>query len=582
MKRLILSILTAASLCAHAQPDIIRIGVLAKRGTERCLEKWGPTADYLTEHIPEHRFEIVPLNFQEIFIAAENESVNFILTNPSIYVELDVRFKAMRIATLNNLGPLGNPCSVFGGVILFRKDRIAEPTWNDLRKKRIAAVDPASFGGWLTALREIKGNGLRPDRHFTVDFLGTHDAVVYAVRDGQADGGVVRTDTLERMAAEGKIKLTDFSILPCPGDKYEFHDEFTNLHSTRLYPEWPMARLKSTSNELAQKVAFELMEMPADNPAAKAALCAGWLIPFNYTDVETCLKELQVRPFENYGVVSLGEALRQHWPWVSAFILLMAGLLLALTLAQTSRKRAKESHAFMRSIIDSIPDNLMVLDPDYRILTANRSVRESFGEDPVKACLACHQVSHLSDVPCTGEDDPCPLRVVLETGEPETAIHRHPQKDGTDRYVEVTASPIRNEKGETTSIIEYCRDITGRVLAKQALEESEEYLRTVIETIEAGVLIIRQSDRVILDANPAVIKMSGYPSEQVIGTPCFNILCPASSTACPVLDMNQQVDDSERTMITAGGARMPILKTVKKTVLKGEPVLVESFVDITD
>ena len=47
--------------------------------------------------------------------------------------------------------------------------------------------------------------------------------------------GTVRTDTMERMEAEGKIKISDFKIIN------QMKDNFPFVHSTPLYPEWPIA-----------------------------------------------------------------------------------------------------------------------------------------------------------------------------------------------------------------------------------------------------------------------------------------------------------------------------------------------------
>ncbi|MGD8541586.1 MAG: conotoxin, partial [Desulfobacteraceae bacterium] len=41
------------------EPQQVLIGVLAKRGAERCLEKWSPTADYLSSQIPGKQFVII-------------------------------------------------------------------------------------------------------------------------------------------------------------------------------------------------------------------------------------------------------------------------------------------------------------------------------------------------------------------------------------------------------------------------------------------------------------------------------------------------------------------------------------------
>ena len=56
---------------AWALAEPIVIGVLSHRGDLRTLDTWSPTADYLTESIPEHDFLILPLKFEEIDAAVK-------------------------------------------------------------------------------------------------------------------------------------------------------------------------------------------------------------------------------------------------------------------------------------------------------------------------------------------------------------------------------------------------------------------------------------------------------------------------------------------------------------------------------
>lgn len=101
-------------------------------------------------------------------------------------------------------------------------------------------------------------------------FLGSHPAVVRAVIAGEADIGAVRTDTLERMAAGDEIHVIPSDAAPGLESKFPY------LHSTRLYPEWPFAKLPDTSEELSREVAVALLSMPADSPGAIAAESGGW------------------------------------------------------------------------------------------------------------------------------------------------------------------------------------------------------------------------------------------------------------------------------------------------------------------
>lgn len=71
---------------------------------------------------------------------------------------------------------------------------------------------------------------------------------------------------------------------------------FPFLLSTRLYPEWPIARLRHVPEELSEKVAIALMGMPSDSIAAKSSESSGWTIPLDYHPVHELMKELRVGP----------------------------------------------------------------------------------------------------------------------------------------------------------------------------------------------------------------------------------------------------------------------------------------------
>ncbi|MBC2712760.1 MAG: PhnD/SsuA/transferrin family substrate-binding protein, partial [Desulfosarcina sp.] len=304
----------------------VRIGVLAKRGAERCLEKWSPTADYLSTRIPGKQFVIIPLGYDQVYDAVKFQPFDFILCNPSFYVELETWYGIMRIATLKNLHA-DRPYTRYGGVIFSRKERTDIRTLEDLHGKSFMAVKETSLGGWRAAWREFAAHGIDPYREFkNFHFGGTHDAVVLAVRDGLTDAGTVRTDTLERMQAENKINLSDFFIIPVDSVTV---DDFPFVCSTRMYPEWPIAKMGHTSDELAEAVAIALLQMTPDIPAALAARCAGWTTPLNYQSVNECLRELKVGPYRDLGKITFADVLQNYWYWL---VLITAGFLILINL----------------------------------------------------------------------------------------------------------------------------------------------------------------------------------------------------------------------------------------------------------
>jgi two-component system sensor histidine kinase/response regulator len=322
----------------------MRIGVLAKRGAERCLAKWGATAEYLTAEIPGYSFVICPLGHDEIEVAMERRDVDFVLTNPSLYVGLERFYGASRIVTLRNLHA-GRPHATYAGVIFCSSERNDIRDLRDLIGKTFMAVNEMSFGGWQMAWRELHEHGINPQRRFReLRFGGTHDAVVYAVRDGQVDAGTVRADTLPRMAMEGRIRPEEFRVI---GQRESEPSDLPFPRSTRSYPEWPLAKARHTSDELGQQVAVALMRMSPGSPAAQAARCAGWSIPGNYQAVHECLEQLEIGPYREYGRVTLGAVVRRYWSWVAiAAVFLVLSSIVSVYVTRLNRRlrRALAAH----------------------------------------------------------------------------------------------------------------------------------------------------------------------------------------------------------------------------------------------
>jgi two-component system sensor histidine kinase TtrS len=291
---------------------IVRIGVLAFRGPQICLRRWQPTADYLTTRIEDYQFKIIPYAYQELNRAIKEGEIDFVLTNTGHYVMMEARFGISRIATLQTQAK-ADRSNLFGAVIFTRKDRTDITSLEDLRGKRFMGVTKNGFGGFQMAWRELKSRGIDPFSDFsTLKFSEfPQDNVAYAVRDGQADAGTFRTGMLEYMAAEGRIDLADFKIL-----EPVRYDGFKPMVSTRLYPEWPLTKLKTTDGKLAKKVAIALLSMSENDEAAQLGVYSGWTVPLDYQPVYELFRDLQIGPYAQLGQVSLSKVVQQFGPWI--------------------------------------------------------------------------------------------------------------------------------------------------------------------------------------------------------------------------------------------------------------------------
>ncbi|WP_321368421.1 diguanylate cyclase domain-containing protein [uncultured Desulfuromusa sp.] len=145
----------------------------------------------------------------------------------------------------------------------------------------------------------------------------------------------------------------------------------------------------------------------------------------------------------------------------------------------SKRKRAEqeleERNNFLQSVIDGVSDPMMVISLDYQILQLNKSARQQQSIPVEHGQLACYQLSHGLQIPCNGNDYPCPLLEIKETKLPVTVI-RHHETDQGKRILELCASPLFDANGELYAIIEVVRDITERLQIEELLNENEKRL----------------------------------------------------------------------------------------------------------
>ncbi|HUU64231.1 MAG TPA: GAF domain-containing protein [Dehalococcoidia bacterium] len=131
----------------------------------------------------------------------------------------------------------------------------------------------------------------------------------------------------------------------------------------------------------------------------------------------------------------------------------------------------------LQDVVDSIEDEFLVIDSEYRVRMANFTVQGRI-QQRTKSLIGglCYQVLHDRNRPCSAPLWECPLRKVLESGTITTVIH--PDRVlGTNRYLKITAYPLRDSRGNATGIVELRRDVSAeRDLESQILRRHHQLL----------------------------------------------------------------------------------------------------------
>ncbi|MFC1918052.1 GAF domain-containing protein [Chloroflexota bacterium] len=160
----------------------------------------------------------------------------------------------------------------------------------------------------------------------------------------------------------------------------------------------------------------------------------------------------------------------------------------------------------LQDIIDGIEDDLLVIDSEHLIRFANAAAQKNAGleNEPLVGRL-CYQVLHGRDKPCGVPLWDCPLKEVMRSGLPVTAIHPA-SPPGKDAYLKVTAYPLRNHDGKVEAMVELRRDVTAeRELETQILRRHHQLL--ALSHISSAVSGLRDLDATLKIALESVLEL---------------------------------------------------------------------------
>jgi diguanylate cyclase (GGDEF)-like protein/PAS domain S-box-containing protein len=228
----------------------------------------------------------------------------------------------------------------------------------------------------------------------------------------------------------------------------------------------------------------------------------------------------------------------------------------------------------IQAIFNASGAGIMVVDAALHLRAYNNRGRELFFssvQDPVGV--------NFRDLVCNRRQSPgeCIFDRVLQIGdvaeESDFAID--------DRFYHVVATPIHDHVGQIAYIILIYTDITELKRQEGALKEAELRLRAILNGTPAAITLIDPETHQIIFANQTLADMVGGKLSDIEGHICHKFICPREEGQCPITDLGETIDKSERVLVCLDGKTLPIIKTVTKIELEGQVLLLESFVDIS-
>ncbi|HAR44511.1 MAG TPA: hypothetical protein DCS07_18080 [Bdellovibrionales bacterium] len=177
-----------------------------------------------------------------------------------------------------------------------------------------------------------------------------------------------------------------------------------------------------------------------------------------------------------------------------------------ITDRKVAETRINESHALLTVIFENSFQLAGLLEPNGTVVRINRQAREFIVQKQSdflgKPFWKTPWWAHSTELQER-------LRKSIQTaanGQLDRFEATHIDRNGAIAYIDFTIQPVRNNKGEIIYLIPEGRDITDRKRTEMALLESEQRLRTIIESEPECVKVLDQTGK-ILEMNKAGLAM---------------------------------------------------------------------------
>ncbi|MCJ7599877.1 MAG: response regulator [Desulfobulbaceae bacterium] len=138
------------------------------------------------------------------------------------------------------------------------------------------------------------------------------------------------------------------------------------------------------------------------------------------------------------------------------------------------------------------------------------------------------------------------------------------------------------QDGSPERILGILMDITQRKNAEKALQESEDRLGMILNSLGTAIVVVNAKKKIV-EANPAAVQMMDVPKEDLLGANFDEFISVSSEgRGIQIDELGQNQENVEFSISSRKGYIIPVLKTTRPITLGGEQCSLECFVDISE
>ncbi|GHO45826.1 PAS domain S-box protein [Ktedonospora formicarum] len=247
-----------------------------------------------------------------------------------------------------------------------------------------------------------------------------------------------------------------------------------------------------------------------------------------------------------------------------------------------AEQQLKESRESLRVLAETVPQMVWVARPDGQHDYTNQRWQDYTGF--TLEHVQNDRMAHLQFIhPADQEGTRAHWQHALDMG----TMFEHEERlkngqNGEYRWFLTRAMPMRDEGGQIVNWFGTSTDIEEQKRTEEALRQSQECIRALIDSNIIGITSVEMEGEVIVDANEAFLRMTGYTREEVQSRTLsrMNIASPEQAPlfehSIQELTARGQTTPFETELVCKDGSRLPVL--VGGVIFQDQPWQMVSFV----
>jgi two-component system CheB/CheR fusion protein len=244
----------------------------------------------------------------------------------------------------------------------------------------------------------------------------------------------------------------------------------------------------------------------------------------------------------------------------------LAGIVANINREKRLEEERDKSYELIYKSLEYSPVAKTVVNPDGAVTFVNKKAQELFGEGREEILNRRFndrqwQITGLDGSPLP--PDELPFSIVMKTRQPVYDCRHYIARQGEPpMLLSINGAPILSETGEVLSVVFTLDNITRKIEQENALRDSEHRYRSLFNSSRDAILVA-DTGRRIIDANPALEQLFGYTLEELRG----------KNTSCLYADKEEHAEMGRE--LVAGGSPAGFVRELRYrkkdgTVFSGE------------